>query len=176
MPDYLQPTVVQQTIPSADMTPLENLFLSKIFDAEQDGDGLYFYAENSTNDYLTFTAGELKVAITASAGITSTLYNAIEQSTPVRDMLASLDDNELAEIQLDDINIGWDGILQDIVARSKTLRFITVVASFTCSKMKPDGFGGAATIITADDVDSFSTSCFITEKTAKFDEAPAAEA
>jgi hypothetical protein len=37
--------------------------------------------------------------------------------------------------------------------------------------MDPDGFGGVATIITADDVETFSTGRFLAEKTAKYDEA-----
>ena len=44
MANYLSPTVIQQPIPVADMTPLERLVLSLIFDAEPDGDALYFHA------------------------------------------------------------------------------------------------------------------------------------
>ncbi|WP_161491263.1 MULTISPECIES: hypothetical protein [Bradyrhizobium] len=43
MPDYYAATVVQQTIPEVDMTPLERLLLSRIFDAERDGEGWYFF-------------------------------------------------------------------------------------------------------------------------------------
>jgi hypothetical protein len=129
MPDYFQPTVVRQTIPLADMTPLENLFLSNIFDAEMKDDGVYFYAEENTNDFLTIPVAELKAAIAASAGTASNLYNALDESTTVNDALASPDDDEDAEIQLDDINVDWEVILQDVVRRSKTLRYISVVAS-----------------------------------------------
>ena len=45
MADYFEQTVVQQTIPTADMTPLERLLLSRIFECEPDGDGWYFFAE-----------------------------------------------------------------------------------------------------------------------------------
>jgi hypothetical protein len=48
-------------------------------------------------------------------------------------------------------------IFQDIVRRSPTLAYVTVEAAFTCSKMRSDGFGGMATLITADDVLSQST-------------------
>jgi hypothetical protein len=37
MADYYSPTVIQQTIPDADMTPLERLILSNIFDSEKAG-------------------------------------------------------------------------------------------------------------------------------------------
>ena len=42
MADYYTPTVIQQTIPDADMTPLERLILSHIFESEHDGAGWYF--------------------------------------------------------------------------------------------------------------------------------------
>lgn len=42
----------------------------------------------------------------------------------------------------------WKSILQDIVRRSKSLRYVTAVSSFTASKMRPDGFGGMAVLIT----------------------------
>ena len=38
MADYYTPTVIQQTIPDTDMTPLERLLLSNIFEAERDGE------------------------------------------------------------------------------------------------------------------------------------------
>ena len=47
--------------------------------------------------------------------------------------------------------------LQDIVKRSTTLNYVTVVSAFTCSKMRPDGFGGMAVVITADSIKGKST-------------------
>ena len=47
--------------------------------------------------------------------------------------------------------------LQDIVKRSATLKYVTVVSAFTCSKMRPDGFGGMAVVITADAIKGKST-------------------
>ncbi len=48
--------------------------------------------------------------------------------------------------------------IQDIVRRSTTLRYVTAVSSFSCSKMRPDGFGGMAVLITADRIVGKSTS------------------
>jgi hypothetical protein len=45
--------------------------------------------------------------------------------------------------------------------RSPTLRYVTAVSAFTCSKMRPDGFGGMAVLITADGVIGKSTSDII---------------
>jgi len=40
MADYFSPTVIRPTIPAADITALERLLLSHIFNAEPDGEGL----------------------------------------------------------------------------------------------------------------------------------------
>lgn len=37
------------------------------------------------------------------------------------------------------------------------MRYVTALSSFTCSKMRPDGFGGMAVLITADSVMGKST-------------------
>lgn len=38
-----------------------------------------------------------------------------------------------------------------------TLTYISVISSFTCSKMRPDGFGGMAVLITKDAIKGKST-------------------
>ena len=45
--------------------------------------------------------------------------------------------------------------------RSPTLRYVTSLSAFTCSKMRPGGFGGMAVLITADTVMGKSTSDII---------------
>lgn len=164
MADYHQPTVIQQTIPNADMTPLEKLILSQVFDYEPDGDGTYFYAEESTNDLITLPAGDLRASLAVSASFPSLLYDALQQHPFIKETLPHLADDEEAEFFLDDI--GYEAILQDIVRRSSTLDCLTVVAAFTCSRMRPDGFGGAATFITADSIEFMSTSQFLEERMA----------
>ena len=53
--------------------------------------------------------------------------------------------------------------MQDIVKRSSTLAYVTAVSSFTCSRMRPDGFGGAAVLISADEIMDKSTSDLLEE-------------
>jgi hypothetical protein len=55
----------------------------------------------------------------------------------------------------------WESIFQDIVRRSVTLRYVTAVSAFTCSRMRPDGFGGMAVLITPSAVIGKSTSDII---------------
>jgi hypothetical protein len=59
--------------------------------------------------------------------------------------------------EIDFSGTSWEFIFQDIVRRSSTLRYVTAVTSFTCSKMRPEGFGGMPVLITADAIVGKST-------------------
>ena len=72
MANYLSPTVIQQPIPVADMTPLERLVLSLIFDAEPDGEALYFHASLGPSDAIGLSIDDLRTAFVASSGVDST--------------------------------------------------------------------------------------------------------
>jgi hypothetical protein len=156
MADYYSPTVVQQTIPNADMTKLERLLLSHIFEAEPDGDGLYFFASEGPSDMIWVNRAELETALAASE-TSESVANAV-----IAEQLGKAGGDE-GEIELDLSLTSWEYLLQDIVRRSLTLRYITAVTAFTCSKMRADGFGGAALFITADDVKGHSTDEFLTD-------------
>jgi hypothetical protein len=66
MADYFTPTVIQQTLPEADMTPLERLLLSHVFEAERDGDAWYFFSEHGPSDIIWVTRVALEDALAAS--------------------------------------------------------------------------------------------------------------
>jgi hypothetical protein len=67
------------------------------------------------------------------------------------------------EIDLDLADTSWEFFLQDVVKRSQTLAYISVVAAFTRSRMRADGFGGMAMLITADAIRGKSTNDLIDE-------------
>ena len=158
MADYYDETVVQQTIPDADMTALEKLLLSNIFEWERDGDGWYFYAGQGPSSFITVVRAELRQAFAASDDSENAAH--IFVAGQIADgVLDGTDD----DIDLDVSGTSWEAFLQDIVKRSKTLRYVTVVTAFTCSKMRADGFGGAATLITANAVKGKSTHDIITD-------------
>jgi hypothetical protein len=150
MADYCTPTVIQPTIPSADITPLERLILGKMFSAESDEDGLYFYAEEGVADVITVSRTDLKAALDAAAGVESCLHEIVTRAL-------SDASQTTAFIDLDLSTISFEWIFQDVVKRSKTLQYVTAVSSFTCSKMRPDGFGGMAILITAGNICGKST-------------------
>lgn len=160
MADYYTPTVIQQTIPETDMTPLERLLLSYVFDAERDGDGWYFFSELGPADMTAIERAALEAALMASDLDADNTANAF-----VRQHLAGLNGQEHkhAHIDVDFSDMSWQRIFQDIVRRSSTLKYVSVVSSFTCSRMRPDGFGGAAVVISADAILGKSTNDLLEE-------------
>jgi hypothetical protein len=155
MTDYFTPTVIQPAIRIADITPLERLLLSHIFNAECQGERLYFYADEGPADRIWLDRARLEAAL-AQSRIDSTA------ATLVIDHLARIPADNV-EIELDFTDRRWETIFQDIVRRSATLRYVTAVSAFTCSKMRPDGFGGRVVLITADAVMGKSTSDIVAD-------------
>jgi hypothetical protein len=156
MADYFEQTVVQQSIPEMDMTPLERLLLSRIFQSERDGEAWYFFAEDNPCTMIRTTRAELAEALGSSLDRDSAAHRyVIERLAAVG---AQAD-----EVDLDLSGTSWEDFLQDVVKRSQTLVYLSVVAAFTCSRMRPDGFGGMAVLITADAIRGKSTNDLIEE-------------
>ena len=65
------------------------------------------------------------------------------------------DDDEYVDLDLSQTS--FEFLFQGIVKRSATLDHVTIVTSFTCTKMRPDGFGGMAVLVTADAIKGKST-------------------
>ena len=160
MADYFTPTVIQQTIPEADMTPLERLLLSHVFEAEHGTEGWYFFSEQGPSDIIRVERAALEDALAASLATGETTANRF-----VKDHLPdSQKDRPLpSTVDLDFTEISWAAILQDIVRRSSTLRYVSAISSFTCSHMRADGFGGAVVVITADVILGKSTTHLLEE-------------
>jgi hypothetical protein len=160
MADYYTPTVIQQPIPDTDMTPLERLLLSHIFESERDGEGWYFFSVLGPADMTVVERAALEAALAASEFDVDNTANVF-----VRKHLASLKTEELQDLHIDiDLSeTSWQFIVQDIVRRSSTLRYVSAVSSFTCSRMRPDGFGGMVVAISADAILGKSTSDLLEE-------------
>ncbi len=150
MADYHSPTVVQPTIPNADMTALERLLLTNIFESEPDGDGLYFFAETSPNTQFELPIETIRAALADSEDVPS------EAAAFVREQLKDAGaDDEYVDLDLSQTSFAF--LFQGIVKRSATLDHVSIVTSFTCTKMRPDGFGGMAVLVTADAIKGKST-------------------
>jgi hypothetical protein len=66
MADYFSPTVIQPAIPAADITPLERLLLSHIFQAERDDERLYFHADEGPADMIWLDRAPIETALAQS--------------------------------------------------------------------------------------------------------------
>ncbi|WP_210188810.1 hypothetical protein [Hyphomicrobium sp. CS1BSMeth3] len=149
MVDYFSPTAVQLPIPLTDITPLKRLVLSLVFDAEPDNDVAWLHSDTGPSDMIAMPIEQLRATCLASLRI----YSAIAVHLTECLAAAPADDTE---IEPDLSGVSRVILLQDIVRRSSTLAYITVVTAFTCSKTRVDGFGGMAILITAAAIRSMS--------------------
>ncbi|MCU4162016.1 hypothetical protein AiwAL_18310 [Acidiphilium sp. AL] len=156
MADYYSPIVIPEIIPNADMTKLELLLLSHMFDADSDGDATYFHSWQGPLDLIWIDRAELIAALDAASSSDSQTRGYVAEKLKN----ATSDDDT---IDLDMSGMSWEVILQDIVRRSAKLRYITVTTAFMCSKMRADGFGGMALFITADAIKGCSTTEFLSD-------------
>lgn len=154
MADYYSQCVVSPMLPLADVTAAEQLVLRNMFNSELEGDELYLFAGMGRNSMIGLEVPDILTAL-SSTGVASIATRLLSKA------VADLADGEIsAEIDVDD---HWLEILQEIVGRSDTLSFVVIETGFNCSKMRPDGFGGAAIVITAEIIDAMSTSQFVDE-------------
>jgi hypothetical protein len=138
------------------MTPLERLLLTNIFDADESGGEHYFYAEESPQTMLTLDKAELDAAIAASQEHPSSVLPTIQEQL-------SRCEPDQSTIYLDLSGFSWEAIFQDVVRRSNRIEYISVISSFTCSKMYSDGFGGMAVVITGTAIRGKSTEDILEE-------------
>lgn len=150
MANYYTPTVIDPAIPIAAMLPIERMFLSRVFEEEVSGETAYYFSEDGATDLIFLPAKEVRAALDAASPETSRL---------ARKLLDEQHDAILCEdgIELDMCGDLWAEVLQDIVRRSADLDHLTVTMAFTCSKMRTDGFGGLAMLITGATIRSEST-------------------
>jgi hypothetical protein len=151
MADYHTPTVIEPVIPLTAMLPIERLFLARVFSEENDEDTVYFYSVEGASDLIRLDVGAVRAALDAGSAETSRL---IKHLLEHYDEAISGDD----EIELEMCGDLWADVLQDIVRRSPELDHLTVTMAYTCTKMRPDGFGGLAMLITANSIRWESTS------------------
>ena len=98
----------------------------------------------------------IRAALVASDGVAS------EAATFVLDHLKD-DSEDATEVEFDLSVTSWEFIFQGVMQRSATLDHVTVVSAFTCTRMRPDGFGGMAILITADAIRGKSTGDILCE-------------
>lgn len=151
MADYYSPTVVRPSIPASAITPLELALLTHMFEHEPDGDAIYFYASDGPSDTVWLDIADLKVMLQDEPMPSGAVIEMIRSKS------AEADPDE-TELELDLSDLGDAAIFQQIVRRCDQLDHVTITSAWTCTKMRPDGFGGGVTVVTADHILSSSTS------------------
>jgi hypothetical protein len=173
MADYFTQLVVQQNIPSSLISPFEELLLSAILEHEQIDDEMYFFASEQVCDFPEVLRGDLQEALAASPQ-RSRLRAFAEKA-----LAASNPEHSYFDLDLSACEFGSDAhliVLQDIVRRSKgQLPYLTIAAAYTCSKMRPDGFGGMCIVITPSSIRFWSTYDVLQRFTARFEKTQAAK-
>jgi len=156
MADYHSPTIVDPVIPLADINELERLLLGKIFEYDEGGDNLYFHHWAGPESVIYVNRREFEAAATKIP---------YEEDSPLAELIAQAKNAEQIseDIELDMSETSFEFLFQNIIRRSSTLKYILVITSFTCTKMRPDGFGGMATVITANAISCKSTHDIIAE-------------
>lgn len=155
MADYFSQMVIRPDIPRSAMTGLEHAALCHIFGHETVGEDIYFFAEHGPNEQFDLARDTVKSLLAEDEGIASVFADYVREELTA----ASLDAEWL---EIDVSVVSFEGILQDVVKRS-ALDYIEVESAWSCSRMRPDGFGGAAILITVDDIQSVSTSGWLEE-------------
>jgi len=150
MADYYTPTVVDPVIPVTAILPVEAMFLGQVFSEDVENGIAYYYSEDGANGLVFLDPQEVREALEATDHASSRLVTKLLDEQP--DAILGEDD-----IELDMTGDLWPDVLQDIVRRAPDLQELTVTMAFTCSKMRPDGFGGLAMLITAETIRSEST-------------------
>ncbi len=162
MADFHSPTVIQPDLPVSAISPLEHLLLTGIFEYEIDGGLIFLFCELGFDTRPDVGIAALRDALARSEGFASQIVE------PIRQVLASLegpDDDDLISLGIaDDFEDPLHlVILQDIVRRAEGIDCVTVSTAYTCTKMRPDGFGGRAALVTADLIRTRSTDDLIEE-------------
>ena len=150
MANYSVPTIVQQQIPCCDITTLEFLILTQIFDHAVEEGTISFYHAIEPQCTLVLDLAQLHAALSAPEN----------NGTTALSHLVAQFGGEIAAaagMQFDASDDCWTGIFQDIVKRSETIDHISIVSTFVCDKMRVDGFGGAVILITKDTIRYAST-------------------
>ena len=105
MANYYSPMVIQQPVPAGDLTTLERLILSQIFECEEDGGDLHFFSHDGASNLISIAADTLRAAIDDPAAQgTTALAQMLDQYAE-----AILNDGE---IEIDASGGWWDAILQ----------------------------------------------------------------
>ncbi len=143
MNDLETTIVITPAIPLHDMTPLERLVLSHIFDAEETEEGLLLYSDRGAAKTVSLPAEAVIAAYPVSRRTPDSELNQVM----ARYWRAQIDLQDTIDVDLSETS--WEIFLRDIVARSVRLSEIRVLEWYRHPSQAPDSFGVNVMLITA---------------------------
>lgn len=164
MDDLETTIVITPAIPLGDMTPIERLVLSHVFDAGETDEGLLLYSDRGAASRLRIPGDELTNAYFTSRHVPHTdIIRVIARSW--RCWCEEDEPGEMVDVDMTDTS--WEFILQDIVARSTTLSEIRVLEWYRHPSQSPESFGANIMLITANEVAGRSSDDFFEDMRAE---------
>ncbi|QDG94455.1 hypothetical protein NIBR502774_18035 (plasmid) [Rhizobium sp. NIBRBAC000502774] len=157
MDDLETTIVINPAIPLTDMTKLERLVLSKVFDAGEIDNALLLHTNRGATLTFSLAAGDLSAAYETSRRAPKSDLNCIVAEC-WRDQIDGRD-----HIEIDLRPRSWEFILHDIVARSVTLMELRVLEWSRHPSQRSDSFGASIMLITATECVGRSSDDFFEE-------------
>ena len=170
MADYYSQCVVKPSIPNRLVDKADRLALEGLgYTFEQDGEDWYLFAaegENSTvwginpNDWIEVIDAVYPPGVERPAWLERLgdyLSSSIERTPSLRTMIASDWDLDLTAVPMSAAEIFQAMLQKPVNTGERAIKEITIEGSLTCSKMRPDGFGGWVEHITASGIRYDST-------------------
>ena len=147
MADYYTQTVIHQHIPERLIAPFELLLLAEIFESDRHDDSFYYYASERPNDFITIDPRVLcaTLAISPRKIPPPLLAQTATCRMPCRTFRISISTSQPRPIETAPTS---SSSRTSCAGRKGELPYLTIAAAYTCSKMRADGFGGMAIIIT----------------------------
>lgn len=151
MSEYRSYTGIQPRIPHADLTALEKCLFDELFRFKRDDTGTYFFSDNVMRSSFFVNIEELRKTMTLSDEAGASVASCV-----IRACLMKVS-THAGDVWLECPERFWEAILQDVVRRSKTLRYISLTTNFFHGEMTSDSPDAEVSLITADGIWSGST-------------------
>lgn len=133
-------------IPLADITPLEKLVLTHVLECSETEAGLVLFTDFSPINPISVKRRALLDAFGASAPQADSALNAFIGGRILALLPTSADGDDIAADI--DLEFPWQFIVHDIVARSSSLKEVTVIQWMNHPSQRPESYGASVSLIT----------------------------
>lgn len=162
MANYSTPTVVIPALPVDCIDPVERFILTTVLEHQIWEGALHLFAQEGVDDEAFVSRTALDAVLDTQAPGTHRL--AMLLAAQMRET-SQADDPQPLICFINDLEPAR--VLQGVVRRHPDrLPHVVIQQAFTCSRMRPDGFGGAATLIHAGGIEHVCTTVWARQRIA----------